>query len=370
MIKPNSWNSWDPLKTCLVGTCLNENFFSSIKDTKLRDSLTRIIVETNEDLENFSSELRKNGVEVIEAENEPYFQETFHDTVTWLREKTWGDEYDELRLNGLFKPNITPRDYLITMGDKMLLTTKNNKLTEWCKKLFDDADAIYLRDTGAKFLFTHEKWQSRGLQGEWHMGFGAPCITRVGENVIVDTQDISFIKEFLEEHFPKFEYKEIKEGGHNDGIYCTVKPGHIISVLDPTLNIYEKSFPNWDLFFVEKPEPLPLKEWQNDFSFTDAGLKWWTDDMHENPALQKFVDEWLNNWVGYCEESIFEVNMLSLSEDKIMGSVRNTEVEKHLEKIGTEFIHVPFRHRRFWDGGLHCLTVDLVREGQQNQYNL
>ena len=39
-----------------------------------------------------------------------------------------------------------------------------------------------------------------------------------------------------------------------------------------------------------------------------------------------------------------------------------------LKKHKMEAIHVPWRHRYFWDGGLHCITLDLVREGEQQDY--
>lgn len=29
---------------------------------------------------------------------------------------------------------------------------------------------------------------------------------------------------------------------------------------------------------------------------------------------------------------------------------------------------VPFRHRYFWDGGIHCITLDLDREGKMHDY--
>ena len=35
--------------------------------------------------------------------------------------------------------------------------------------------------------------------------------------------------------------------------------------------------------------------------------------VKENPEMVKFVDEWLNKWIGFAEETIFEVNMLSIS---------------------------------------------------------
>ena len=33
-----------------------------------------------------------------------------------------------------------------------------------------------------------------------------------------------------------------------------------------------------------------------------------------------------------------------------------------------EAVYVPWRHRWFWDGGLHCITLDLVRQGVQQDY--
>ncbi len=33
-----------------------------------------------------------------------------------------------------------------------------------------------------------------------------------------------------------------------------------------------------------------------------------------------------------------------------------------------EPVYIPWRHRYFWDGGLHCITLDLVREGTQQNY--
>ncbi len=29
---------------------------------------------------------------------------------------------------------------------------------------------------------------------------------------------------------------------------------------------------------------------------------------------------------------------------------------------------VQWRHRYFWDGGLHCITLDLDREGEREDY--
>jgi hypothetical protein len=33
-----------------------------------------------------------------------------------------------------------------------------------------------------------------------------------------------------------------------------------------------------------------------------------------------------------------------------------------------EPVHVPWRHRYFLDGGLHCITLDIKRNGTQQDY--
>jgi hypothetical protein len=40
----------------------------------------------------------------------------------------------------------------------------------------------------------------------------------------------------------------------------------------------------------------------------------------------------------------------------------------HFKKHKVEPIIFNFRHRYFWDGGIHCRTQDLYREGTQEDY--
>ena len=46
----------------------------------------------------------------------------------------------------------------------------------------------------------------------------------------------------------------------------------------------------------------------------------------------------------------------------------NKEVFGFLKKHKIEPIICPIRHRYFWDGGLHCVTLDLQREGARENY--
>ena len=57
-MKVNSWTHWQPLKQVVLGNCFEPEFFEDVKDTKLRDSLQRIIHETKEDLNGIKKHLK------------------------------------------------------------------------------------------------------------------------------------------------------------------------------------------------------------------------------------------------------------------------------------------------------------------------
>ena len=66
--------------------------------------------------------------------------------------------------------------------------------------------------------------------------------------------------------------------------------------------------------------------------------------------------------MGYASETYFDVNCLVVNENTVIFSKENAEVFKKLEKHKITPIVCPFRHRLFWDGGIHCITLDLKRK--------
>ena len=82
-----------------------------------------------------------------------------------------------------------------------------------------------------------------------------------------------------------------------------------------------------------------------------------------------FVETWLTKWVGYVEETVFDVNVLMIDEHHCcVSNQKNQKVNTFLKKHNVEPVYIPWRHRYFWDGGLHCITLDLYREGKQKDY--
>ena len=95
--------------------------------------------------------------------------------------------------------------------------------------------------------------------------------------------------------------------------------------------------------------------------------------MFESPeyfdkGFNNLIQTWLSDWVGYSEETLFDVSTFSLDEEHVLVSHYRKEVFDFLKKHKIEPILAPFRHKFFWDGGLHCITLDLEREGSCEQY--
>ena len=68
------------------------------------------------------------------------------------------------------------------------------------------------------------------------------------------------------------------------------------------------------------------------------------------------------DWVGDYTETYFEVNCLVIDEKNVLMLGENEGVFRELERHGITAHSLPFRTRTFWDGGLHCITLDIRRQ--------
>ena len=90
--------------------------------------------------------------------------------------------------------------------------------------------------------------------------------------------------------------------------------------------------------------------------------RWWVDGVDLqifNNAVLKYASDWIGNYL----ETVFEVNMLVVDEKNICVIVENDKICRQLEELGFTVHVINFECRGFWDGGLHCLTVDIHRLG-------
>jgi hypothetical protein len=193
-------------------------------------------------------------------------------------------------------------------------------------------------------------------------------VSRIGKDLYFGTEnynsDQSSYKLYLDQEFSNTRNHIVDTGGHSDGTYCPVCPGLIISLRDvPT---YADTFPDWEVVY------LPGQSWAQVKPFLDlkqknAG-KWWIPGFEHDQSVIDTVEQWLGHWTGYVEETVFDVNMLIIDPKNVMVFNYNKLVFDALDRYGITPHVCNFRHRYFWDGGIHCVTTDLHREGIMQDY--
>jgi hypothetical protein len=192
--------------------------------------------------------------------------------------------------------------------------------------------------------------------------------SRIGKDLYFGTQfynqDTTEFKKQIDAEFTNTRNHIVNTGGHSDSVFCPVTPGLIISLNDvPT---YADTFPNWEVVY------LPGQSWESVRPFLELKTKnkgkWWIPGFEQDQDVVNTVEIWLGHWTGYVEETVFDVNMLIIDPKNVMVFNYNKQVFDALDRYNITPHVVPFRHRYFWDGGIHCVTSDLHREGTMQDY--
>jgi hypothetical protein len=370
----NVHQHWDPLKVCVVGRSYPPEFYSWITVPHVRSLFEKIAIETEEDYQNIIKKLQSFGVEVLRP-----------------------DLPVESFINGKFlPPPMTPRDFTGMIGDTFYENYSFNftkayqdvkdvswpacdsidefdnlpmHIQEECNNLHGFKQYQEFSSTYDK-IFNHIREQGNIVKSHRYNSalLNSAQISRIGKDLYFGTeaynQDVSEYKTFVDTEFTNTRNHIIDTGGHGDGTYCPVAPGLIISLQDiPT---YANTFPGWEVIY------LPGQSWTAVQPFLDLKRqnkgKWWIPGFEYDSAVTDLVDTWLNHWTGYVEETVFDVNMLIIDPKNVMVFNYNKKVFDALDRYGITPHIVPFRHRYFWDGGIHCVTSDLHREGTQQDY--
>ena len=317
-MKVKGYSTFDQLKTCLVGRTYDKDQFTNIKNQKIKDILFRILDETEEDYLNLCNVLEVAGVETLRPDN--ITTDTTH------------------------RPPNQPRDDMAVIGETLYV---NNNRPEY-RRILDKIDnKVFVGNCEQKKLvstsFIHR------LGDTLHWGTNKPT-----------WRDSSLVKEYTDRwQSTGFKVDVMQNEGHGDCTWCVPKPGCIVTLFD--VQNYKERFPGWDICYLED------KYWDQMSPFRKVkqknGGKWWVPGEEDSDEFYSYVQSYLSEWTGYVEETVFEINMLSLNTETILVNNYNKKVFDFLEKHHVTPVITPFRHRWFWDGGVHCVTQDLYREG-------
>jgi hypothetical protein len=188
-------------------------------------------------------------------------------------------------------------------------------------------------------------------------------VARIGRDLFFGTdaynQDLENTQAIIDAEFPHTRNHVVNTGGHSDSTYCPVCPGLIISTHD--VKSYQHTFPDWEVVYIKNSNLAANKKF-NDLATRNKG-KWWIPGFEYDSCLTDFVDTYLNHWVGHVIETVFDVNMLIINPKNVIVFNENKLLFDALKRYNITPHVINFRHRYFWDGGIHCLTLDLHREG-------
>jgi hypothetical protein len=374
----------------MLGSYVYPEFFSKIKSASVREPLMRMSHEINEDLEIFEKTLKDYGCTVIRP-----------DTPTGY--------FDS---DNAYVPPLHVRNLHAVIGDTMYQFSPDfyNPITPILEKycpnvinLVNQNDEFYSASMSAAsnnynqekdIWYSHEKYVELAgsdwpqyqdyVSGCWpndlsivneiksfqqaleyetkEMGaLQGPNVINTNHNIYVDAPEYCDYPQWLAKHIndPRPIRQFTSKAGHVDGCFA-VLGNNVILGIDPLID-YQNYFSDYTVIGI------PPSEYQNlitKFKLMREKVngKWWLAGEEHNDEFIKFVEGNLKSWVGYIAESVFDVNVLALDANTICVSNITPVVKEKLRQHNIECIVIPWRHRFFVDGGLHCITLDLYRD--------
>lgn len=303
-------NNKDRLKKVLLGNVPSAETLEKILHRPVPQAIQKILQETKEDLDAIKSCYEQLGVQVL-----MYKVDTLQDS-------------------------INVRNGFIVVDDHLFITEKLSCLDEFYKNVPNKTFVP-------------------------HVGGYCPDIYIHDDYAILDRLDKEAYEYWRAILSPKRKIITAFNEGHSDGIYCNVADK--IWLTNGNALDYKKYWPKTPVLELSSTNDGDVNKWQEvealfarqELDKTKGRYLIAKHNLTDNDIA--FIDTYLKKWVGYCDETLFDINLSIIDNENVMAISQNSLVYDRLESLGVKIHKVHFRHRFFWDGGLHCITNDLVR---------
>ena len=345
---------FQPLQNCIVGRSYSAEFYNFIEDIDTRSRWQRIAEETEEDYQHLINLLHTFDVETIRP--------TVTDTAEFTERKTsnaWfkqygfqNDETDYPTFDCVIPPPMEPRDWFMMLDEKFIHWLKPEQLPQY-QHILD-----FVQSQGNSIKHSDTVLNAEGY------------ITKIGTRITYSLggfqnfpQPRTEFDKFVNEFASEYDNRYFDVLGFQDGGYRPLKPGVLLSLYEAPR--YASTFPGWTVISVLNDSWAKMDKWL-EYKQSRSWKMWNKDADQERKEL---VYEWLDNgWQEYCSRNVFDANILSIDEKNVIVFNYNehvfTELKKH--NITPHISH--FRHRYFWGGGIHCITSDINRKGNLENY--
>jgi glycine amidinotransferase/scyllo-inosamine-4-phosphate amidinotransferase 1 len=389
--KINSHNEWDKLKEIIVGTSrgtmatLTWNRPEPLTD-EVREkgyALAKkacpdwFYQEVEEDLDGLAETLRRFGVTVHRPE--PFDLSFMYGTPFWS--STSNNLYNTRDLNLVVgncvieSPSYLESRYYETTGMYPIWYRYFEKGFKWIagpKPMLNyDAKLPYFRDEKEREL-TEEDIKHQQLTGgrleklhklsEKEILFEAANTCRMGRDLLYlisssgNELGARWLQSVLGDEYRVHTTRDIYRSSHIDSTVMCLRPGLVL--LNDT-RVTEKNCPpifnSWDKLYFSEVAPTSESELKHQKEFRDP-------IGYELEALgfRTNLHDMSSPWVG--------LNFLSIDQETVVVDHRQAALIKLLEKHKFTVVPIRMRHIYTQGGGIHCATLDTVRESKLESY--
>jgi hypothetical protein len=350
------WTEYDPLREIIVGDCNAPGDFDWFLNDGVKSKFNLILEETKEDLQNLSDYLTKLGIRVHRPKPTVY--------------------KGSVDIGNFLIPNpaspIVPRDQYLSYNN-LILQTYTSMVDRYLdssayyhifKEQFDKgANWISMPPPILEDLAETDKWWIKGEEIYHHkfkdqLLWHTATMFKLGDALITNTLGPGNFNglEWMSRNLPDTRIIENKNT-HQKG-YGHIDHGWFMTD-DETVFCVDSS---WVPEVLKTKEIIELHDLFDPFD----DVKFFEDYSSTNGKYSvEWLDKWLNGWKGYAQECFFDTNVLIIDSNNILFTNTQPKIFKLMESKGINCHVVPQRHSFFWEGGVHCLTLDLVRFGNR-----
>lgn len=334
-----SYTSWQPLEEVVVGRVFTPDHFGFIKDRNVLAQLSQMLDETNEDLDNLQKVIEQYGARVRRP--------TLPDVDAFRQQQLYS--------NHAPIPPLTPRDWQITFGEKLLRILPVPEMND----IIQDYST---QQPGSVIELDHPHVMDHAI---------ASCIVRVGQDVFFDRSEwlTDAQMEWVRDHVLDSRYRVHRAvtNGHGDAVFAILRPGVIISSMHDEHINYQENFPGWEVHRVEEASVWAAME-IGKFRADNFNGRWWLQGRTPSAEFSNFINTYLKKWTGFVQETVFDVNCLVLDEHNVIFSSYNKQSFDFCRRHRIEPIICELRHKYIFDCGISCSTQDIRRRGELEKY--
>jgi hypothetical protein len=319
----NSHDSWSPLQEVWLGDVYPEQWYEHLA-APVRDVFQRLTEITKQDLDRIHQTLEDFGITV----QRPQYL-----------------DIDDYVTDGiLVKPQICPRDQFVVIGNTLWHHEHHTKPWQHVMQEYQ----------------THRDCSTRL---NYNVCINGANVVRVGRDIIIDRDVFDYD---YDNGWPEYRVHLVNNGGHMDGCFAILRPGLILA--NRYWDDYERTFPGWEIIQLDDPTYAAAPSTGYQQSYPVYNGKFWDTSVGTNRSFNQHIIDHALDWVGCYTETYFELNCLVIDTNNVVMLAENAVLAENLARRGITVHWVPFRTRSFWDGAMHCLTVDIRRDSQIVDY--